>query len=430
MVDYKGESMGDKLLKVGFVGCGFVAGFHVEAFSYIRNADIVAVCSRRKEHAIQFAARAKSLGVGIPKAYTDVREMIRNEEIDALWILTPNYTRLEIVEAIVDMVTTERATIRAVAIEKPWARNVKEAIVLLNTLNKAHLLHGYLENQIFMPAIKRGKELIWDRGAAIAGHPYLARCAEEHSGPHRAWFWRADLQGGGALNDMMCHSLLAGWYLLTPPGKKLLEVWQPVQVVGSIYTLKWSRSKYAIKLRSMWEKELDVDYRRFPAEDYAAARVVLKNHEGRIAVIEGTASWCFVGPGLRLSFELLGPEYLLQINTLVGDGVVFFSRNIEGLPGEDLIEKQNAEQGQMPFIANEAYSYGYVEEDRHMINSFLNGRPPYLTGEEGVWITALLMAAYKSAEEGRVIKVDLQELEDYVPSVAKGQWHPEYMLKA
>jgi hypothetical protein len=49
-----------------------------------------------------------------------------------------------------------------------------------------------------------GKELIWRRGAAIAGEPYLARCAEEHSGPHRAWFWRGDLQGGGVLNDMLC----------------------------------------------------------------------------------------------------------------------------------------------------------------------------------------------------------------------------------
>ena len=32
------------------------------------------------------------------------------------------------------------------------------------------------------------------------------------------WFWRGDLQGGGVLNDMMCHSLEVGRHLLTKPG--------------------------------------------------------------------------------------------------------------------------------------------------------------------------------------------------------------------
>ena len=51
-----------------------------------------------------------------------------------------------------------------------------------------------------------------------SGRPYLARAAEEHSGPHMPWFWQGDLQGGGVLNDMMCHSLEVGRHLLTEPG--------------------------------------------------------------------------------------------------------------------------------------------------------------------------------------------------------------------
>ena len=47
---------------------------------------------------------------------------------------------------------------------------------------QAGLRHGYLENQIFAPPVTRGRELIWRRGAALTGRPYLARAAEEHSG--------------------------------------------------------------------------------------------------------------------------------------------------------------------------------------------------------------------------------------------------------
>src|SRR2546426_9549412 len=66
--------------------------------------------------------------------------------------------------------------------------------------------------------------------------PYLARAAEEHSGPHMPWFWQGKLQGGGVLNDMMCHSSLVVRHLLTPPdarseerrvGKECRSRWSP-----------------------------------------------------------------------------------------------------------------------------------------------------------------------------------------------------------
>ena len=78
---------------------------------------------------------------------------------------------------------------------------------------------GYLENQLFAPHIEAGKKLLWARGVATTGRPYLARAAEEHSGPHAPWFWNGTLQGGGVLNDMMCHSALVVRHLLTKPGR-------------------------------------------------------------------------------------------------------------------------------------------------------------------------------------------------------------------
>ena len=97
---------------------------------------------------------------------------------------------------------------------------------------------------MFAPAVERGKAVVWARGAALAGRPYLARAAEEHGGPHTPWFWRGDLQGGGVLNDMMCHSLEVGRYLLTEPGAPRSSI-RPIEVSAQIATLKWSRPEYA-----------------------------------------------------------------------------------------------------------------------------------------------------------------------------------------
>jgi len=74
---------------------------------------------------------------------------------------------------------------------------------------------------------------------------------------------------------------------------------------------------------------------------------------GTPLIVEATTSWSYVGAGLRLTMELLGPEYSMSVSTLDGGAKVFFSRRLqEQAVGEDLIEKQNAEQGLMPIVGN------------------------------------------------------------------------------
>lgn len=65
---------------------------------------------------------------------------------------------------------------------------------------------------------------------------------------------------------------------------------------------------------------------------------------------------------------------------------------------EDLVEKQNAETGLMPVVSDEAAEYGYVTENRHMVQSFLAGNRPEENFSDGLSVTELLMAAYLSAE--------------------------------
>lgn len=409
-------------LGVGIVGSGFIANFHVESWRGVRGADIVAISSRNRSTADALADKCRRSGVGDPSVTSDVVDLVRDPNVDAIWVLVPNFLRADVIEKICDEVVGGRAELVGVAIEKPLASSLGDARAIVHALDDAGILGGYLENQVFAPGLTRGHAIVWARGAAIAGTPYLARCAEEHSGPHRAWFWDGRQQGGGVLSDMMCHSIEAGRFLLTPPGGSKLDWLKPVSIAASIASLKWSRGDYPERLNTEYGEE--VDYRNHPAEDYARATITYENGEGRTVVSEATTSWSYVGPGLRLSFELLGPEYSMQTNTLETSTKVFISRELEGARGEDLIEKQNAEQGLMPVIEDESVTYGYTEENRHMVESFLSGQQPAESVRDGMAITELIMASYLSAETGGTVRFPVPGLMDFVPKVAQGTWRP------
>jgi hypothetical protein len=80
--------------------------------------------------------------------------------------------------------------------------------------------------------------------------------------------------------------------------------------------------------------------------------------------------------------------------------------------------------GLMPIVSDEEAEYGYVAEDRHMVQAFLAGRRPAESFDDGVAVAELLMTAYMSAEQGRTITFPPPELGSFVPAVAKGTWNP------
>ncbi len=404
---------------IGFIGSGFITRFHIRSFVAVRDADVRGVWSPNSKHAEEAAALARSLDVGSARAFSSIEEMVSAPEIDCIWICGPNHMRIDNLERIVRTIKSGKGKLVGIACEKPLARNVAEAKRMVELIEEAGVLHGYLEDQVFEPSVVRGREILWARGAANSGRPYLARSAEEHSGPHMPWFWQGDLQGGGVLNDMMCHSVEVARFVLTKPGAPRATV-RPVKVSAQIASLKWSRPEYAKLLQEMMGKE--VDYLKKPSEDFARATITYSDENALPLIAEVTTSWSYVGAGLRLTTEVLGPEYSMSINTLDTDLKLFFSRRVHGAAGEDLVEKQNAEQGLMPVVSSETTAYGYEWENRYFTNCFLHGRQPEETFYDGLEVTQLLMTAYRSAEEERVLSFDPDSLDDFKPAVARGVW--------
>jgi predicted dehydrogenase len=223
------------------------------------------------------------------------------------------------------------------------------------------------------------------------------------------------------LSDMMCHSIEAGRYLLTPPGVDVSTWLTPVWVSAQIASLKWSRKRHAAQLAERFGDA--VDYTRRPAEDYAHATISFRNGDGDEAVVEATTSWSYVGPGLRLTFELLGPEYSMSASTLNTEAQLFLSRELRSPEGEDLVEKQGAEQGLLPIVSDESLTYGYTTENRAVSADFLAGRQPRESLKHGVEVSELMMAAYLSAETGETVRFPV-DLDGFVPQVAQGTWQP------
>jgi predicted dehydrogenase len=404
-------------LGVGFIGSGFIARFLAASWLRVRSAEISAIYNERSDSANSLAGYIEMLGMPKPKVYTDLHEMLSDKAVSAVWMVNPNFKRVETVKVVSEEASQGKNDIIGVCCEKPLARNAGEAEEILSMIEKSGLLHGYLENQVFAPSVTKGREVLWRHGGASTQRPFLARAAEEHGGPHSSWFWDPRLSGGGVLIDMSCHSIEAARYLLTDPSKPKTSL-MPVAVQGLVKSLKWTKEPYRTTL---YEKH-GVDYAETPAEDYANTTVLYEDEEGESVLSEARTSWCYMGPGLRISMEALGPEYSISINSLDQELNVFLSRNIRIPASEEFLEKQTAEQGLMPIIADETFTYGYQEENRHMVESFLKGKMPRENWRDGLLVTQLMMTAYKSAEEGKTLQFNPEKVKDYIPKIAKGEW--------
>ena len=236
------------------------------------------------------------------------------------------------------------------------------------------------------------------------------------------WFWQGELQGGGVLNDMMCHSALVVRHLLTEAGRAASTRASRCASRAHRVASSGSRPEYAKQLEGAYGQGSRL--REAPAEDFASITIEFETDDGHTVIGEATTSWSFVGAGLRLSAELLGPEYSMSWNTLDCGLKLFFSREVQGKAGEDLVEKQNAEMGLMPVVPDEAAAYGYESEDRHFVRAFLGKEEAAAHVRRRARGGEDADDGVQSAEQGKTLAFPPRGLDDFVPAVARGTWKP------
>ena len=402
------------MLRYGIIGGGFVSAFHLRALESVRGIEVTGLTSRTPPVALADLARSRRLGPAT--VYASVTEMLPHVDVVALF--APNYCRVELMEEI----AAGGSHLRGLIIEKPLGRNLAEARRIVELANQLSVPTAYFENQIHMKAITAAREQL-DAVARTMGPPVLARSAEEHAGPHNAWFWDPTQQGGGVLSDMGCHSIAVGWYLLTPPDRGVRHL-VPETVSADLGLLKWGRPRWADELRARH----GVDYAKTPAEDFATGIVTYRDPDtGHRSKGQFTVSWMYDKQGLRLLMDAIGPGYALEVNTLrspleafVGDVAAEAVAD-----AETALEKATASRGLLAVQPNEPDLYGYVDEHVDALAAFEAGRSALLDLDYGLEIVRLTMACYLSAEERRVVdltdEATLTRLESYVPLIQQGR---------
>jgi predicted dehydrogenase len=404
-------------VRVGIVGGGFVAGFHLRALEAVRGIEVAGLFSRTAPTRLAENVRRMNLGEGV--IYKNVGDLAA--DVDVVALFAPNFTRIPVMEDLTRAVG-QGAQLRALVCEKPLARNLPESRQLLAMAEQMGVVTAYFENQIHLPTLQAARAQL----AAVAekmGPLVLARAAEEHSGPHNSWFWDPVQQGGGVLSDMGCHSIAVGWHLLTPQGKQN-DFLRPVRVSCELALLKWGQPQW----RQSLVDRFGVDYSKTPAEDFATGAITYHDPEkDSYSLAQFTVSWMYDKQGLRLLIDGLGPGYAVEVNTLRSPLEIFIGGEAaaEVADAELALEKSTATQGLLAIHPNEPDLYGYVEEWQDLLQALELGRPPLLEWSYGHEIVRLTMAAYMAAEEGKVVDLTdpdtLDRLENYLPLIQQGR---------
>jgi predicted dehydrogenase len=183
-------------IRWGIIGCGDVCEKKSgPGFRLARDSALVAVMRRDGAKAADYAKRH-----GVPRWYDDAEKLIRDPEVDAVYVATPPGSHLEYAQRVA-------AAGKPCYVEKPMARSDGECQTMIETFARAKLPLFVAYYRRALPRFVKTKELI-DGGAIgrITGCRYrMSRLYRPDPGSQ--WRTNAEQSGGGIFLDVGSHVL-------------------------------------------------------------------------------------------------------------------------------------------------------------------------------------------------------------------------------
>jgi len=195
-------------LNVGVIGCGRISDLHYPGYADNPDARLYAVCDTRTE-----VAQARQKEWQAERAYTDYREMLQDDHLDAVEILTPQTLHEP-------MVMDAARAGKHIALQKPMTINLASADRMLAAVEQAGVLFKVTDNYLFYPPIMAAKKMI---DAGEIGTPTNLRMKLISGGsggwdvPPEAWAWRlAEKEAGRGMQtfDHGHHLWATAWFLM------------------------------------------------------------------------------------------------------------------------------------------------------------------------------------------------------------------------
>ena len=335
------------MVKVGIIGLGTLGTTHAENIIYnTPNAELIAICARRQEVLDNFNKKHN-----IRYSYTDFDEMLKNDELDAVLIVTSVNSHFPLVMKAIE-------SNLHVFVEKPLALTTEEAIKAQTAADKNPdkiLMTGYMRRydpsyaqakqkidagEIGLPIMFRGYSLDQDSGA---------ESAPERGENNGAWY-----------SEMIVHDVdLCRWLL----GSDV----EDIRTIGGCYKHK------------EFEKYNDIDN--------ACTLMKFENNSMGMFYTGRTAPH-----GSHIETEIVGTEGILRISPVPRKNSIDIY-NKEGV----LVECMN------DYISR--FGEAFALEMKEFINCIDNGTKPEITAYDARKVSEIANKAYEAYVSGELIKM-------------------------
>lgn len=332
------------MIKVGIIGAGRIGRVHSESISkYVKGAEIKAISDIKVTEELQSWAAS----MGIPQVYDDYRKILQDPEIDAVLVCSSTNTHAPI--------SIEAAQAgKHIFCEKPVDPNKDKIREVLDVVDKARVKFQVGFNRRFDHNFKAIKDRVV---AGDIGEPHLIRVTSRDPDAPPIEYVKVS---GGMFFDMTIHDFDMIRYL---SGSEVVEVYAAGGVLVNPEIGK--------------------------AGDIDTAVITLKLANGAIGVIDNSRKAVY---GYDQRAEVFGSKGAVKTSNDTNSTAVY------SCEAGVIAEKPK-------YFFLERYMQSFAEEIRCFIDSIVNDTPTAVNGNDGLQPVLIALAAQKSLEEGRPVKL-------------------------
>jgi len=393
-----------KHVRIGIVGAGFAAHFHLASYQKVYGEDfeILGIYGRTKDKAGHLAKQ-----FGIKKVYDTLEQLMADKEIDVVDLVVPNHLH-------VPLAVQAAQNGKHVFCEKPlsgffgppeskgqkWSAKgysresmfksvLEDANKAYDAIKKAGVTLCYGENWVYAPPVVKLCRLL-----EVSKSPILRIQGEEsHSGSHAEYAKRWQTAGGGSLIRLCVHPVGAAIYLKYEEGRRRGKPIRPTHVTAEVANLTWIKSFQEEPKKFMKTGWDDV-------EDYGA--ILLTFEDGSVAQLTSTDT-CM--GGIYNNMTIYGSRVVLKANVNPNTACMAYTPDGEFFKDEYIVEKTETKEGWSFPSPDEDMVTGYPDELRDFVGSISHGRAPKSDLMLAHDVLVVTYAAYLSAEKGQRIDI-------------------------
>ena len=351
------------MVRIGIVGTGAVFSYaHMPQLLNIENCKITAICDINPEKLKEYGEK---LNIEEKYRFTDYRDLINCDVVDAVEICTPNYIHVEIAKA------AAKAG-KAVEIEKPLSINYNGIDELVNIIEKNNLPNMMCFSYRFKPAVRYAKKLLDEGKIGRIINVSIEYLKDSAFYPGRKLEWRfiKSMAGSGVLGDLGVHLVDMTKFL-----------------IGDF------KSVYAMK---------DVVVKERPREDCdETGAVETDDIVSFIAKLENdiitnfTVTRCALGNRNTIKYEVYGTKGVVKFNLNNDKELTYGFTEIENDNNLELITEAVPEEFLNP------------SQEQTFIDSIMGNKADFLPDvKEGAVCQKVIDAILESSESGKPITIE------------------------